>query len=219
MQKFTLIICLSLICCNAFADGKKILKWVDSSGVTHYGDNLPTQETGRNNIEMRNSGVVIKHNIKETQNKDLEAQQQKQAQARKDKVLLDSYTNAEEIDLARDRHLETDQATLQALIQKKQSSAERTILNTKTLQKLKAASKPLPPHLNDELKQAQLELTNIHKQITQRNLNMDATRQYYAEEKARFIALKQPAVNAAEFDTAANPASNSAAISLTNTKD
>lgn len=218
MQKFTLIICLSLICNLAYADGKKIVKWVDNSGVTHYGDSLPTQEIGRNNIEMRNSGVVIKHNIKEIQNEDLATQQQKLAQARKNKVLLDSYTKAEEIDSARDRHLETDQAALQALTQQKQSNLHKTTLNTKTVQKLKAANKPLPPYLSDELKQAQLELSNINKQITQRKLNMDATRQFYAEEKNRFISLKQPADNAAESDIAVNPASNSATTSAANTK-
>lgn len=218
MQKFTLIICLSLICNYAFADGKKNVKWVDSSGMTHYGDSLPTQETGRNNIEMRNSGVVIKHNIKETQNKDLAAQQQKLAQARKDKVLLDSYTKAEEIDLARDRHLETDQAALQALTQQKQNNTQKTTLNTKTVQKLKAANKPLPAYLRDEFKQAQLELTNINQQITQRKLNMDATRQYYAEQKDRFISLKHTATNAGESDIAINPAANTATISIANTK-
>ncbi len=220
MQKFTLIILLSLSLTSnyALADGKKIVKWVDNTGVTHYGDNLPTQETWRNNIVMRHSGVVVKHNVIVNQSKDLEAQQQKLQQARKDRVLLDSYTKAEEIDLARDRHLETDQAALQALAQQKQSNTHRTILNTKTARNFKAANKPLPPYLSDELKQAQLESNSINKQITQRKLSMDATYKRYAEEKIRFIALKQPNLDAAESNVAANPASNSATTSLSNTR-
>ena len=47
---------------TAFADGKKIVKWVDSKGVTHYGDKLPAQEAGRKNAEMNAQGMVLKQN-------------------------------------------------------------------------------------------------------------------------------------------------------------
>jgi hypothetical protein len=170
--------------------GKKIVKWVDSSGVTHYGDKLPAQEAGRNNSEMNNQGMVLKKNIV-TVNKNEALDQQKLEQERRDKILLASYTKAEEIDLARDRNLQMDQAAIQALTQQKQSLASRTSRNNKTAQNFQARNKPLPPYLVEELKLSKLESANIEKQLAQRKLSIEAASKHYAEDKDRFIALKQ----------------------------
>ena len=100
MKNLTLIVftCLSLITFNASAEGKKIVKWVDSSGVTHYGDKLPSQESGRSNVEMSNRGIILKKNVvlnQQAAEQDYQKQQEKLVQERRDKVLLASYTNIE----------------------------------------------------------------------------------------------------------------------------
>jgi hypothetical protein len=172
--------------------GKKIVKWVDSSGATHYGDKLPAQEAGRNNTEMNNQGIVVKHNVIGDKKNDV-ADQQKLEQERQDKILLASYTKPEEIDLARDRNLEMDQAALQALNSQKESVVGRTARNSKAADNFRARKKPLPAYLSDELRTSKLEAANIDKQLAQRKLSMEATKKHFAEEKIRFISLKQPA--------------------------
>jgi hypothetical protein len=173
------------------SSSKKIVTWVDSKGVTQYGDKLPAQEAGRNNSIMNSQGRVLKQNhAGNLQNEMLD--QQKLEKERKDKILLASYTNAEEIDLARDRNLQMDQAALQALTQQKISTADRTARNNKTAEGFRKRKKPIPSYLSDELRISKLEATNIDKQLVQRKLSMEATKARYAEEKARFIALKQP---------------------------
>lgn len=203
MKNLTFIacICLSLFSFNACAEGKKIVKWVDSSGVTHYGDKLPSQESGRSNVEMSNRGIILKKNVvlnQQAMQQDYQKQQEKLEQERRDKVLLASYTNIEEIDLARDRHLETDKAAIQALMQHKLVNANRSTRNNKTAQGFKDQNKAVPAYLTDELKLALLESDKLNKQIEQRKLNMQATSQYFAAEKARYEALKQQAYNANE---------------------
>ncbi len=177
---------------NALADGKKIVKWVDNKGVTHYGDKLPAQEAGRKNAEMNAQGMVLKQNNVPVGNADV-ADQQKLELERKDKILLASYTKAEEIDLARDRNLQMDLAAVQSLEQQKISAESRTARNNKTAGGFKVRKKPVPPYLVEELKLSNLESASIDKQLTQRKLAMEATKKRYAEEKTRFIALKQPA--------------------------
>jgi hypothetical protein len=209
MQKVIVVLCigLGLLSFNVYADSKKIVKWVDSQGVTHYGDKLPTQETGRSNVEMDNRGIVVKKNVVLNQQSaaiDHQKEQEKLDQERRDKILLASYTKAEEIDLARDRNLETDQATLQALMQQKLVTANRTTRNNKTAQSLRDRNKPIPTHLSEELKLSQIESDNIDKQIKQRRLNMQATSKRYAEEKTRFIALKQSNSSSNEAETSTN---------------
>ena len=186
-----LLVSLSAMSNTAVADSKKIVKWVDSKGVTQYGDKLPASDAGRNNAEMNTQGMVVKKNIAADKSNDLQ-NQQKLEQERKDKILLASYTKAEEIDLAKERNLELDKAALQSLNQQKINVANRTARNNKLAESLKARKKPLPAYLSDELKLSKTEITNIDKQIAQRKLSMAATSARYAEEKSRFIALKQP---------------------------
>ena len=175
----------------AAAEGKKIVKWVDSKGVTQYGDKLPASDAGRNNSEMNTQGMVVKKNV--TTNKSANLQdQQKLEQERKDKILLASYTKAEEIDLAKERNLELDKAALQALTQQKINITNRTARNNKLADGFKTRKKPLPAYLIDELKLSKAEIANIDKQMAQRKLSMAATNARYTEEKTRFIALKQP---------------------------
>lgn len=193
MQKIISIFAASLLVLSgaAYADGTKIVKWVDSSGITHYGDKLPAQEAGRNSSEMNNQGIVVKQIIiGDKKNEGIN--QQKLEQERKEKILLASYTNPEEIDLARDRNLQLDQAALQALTQQKINVTTRTTRNNKAIEDFQARKKPLPPYLIGELKLAKTESANIDKQLAQLKLSMEATRKHYAEEKARFIALKYP---------------------------
>jgi hypothetical protein len=176
---------------NAFADSKKIVKWVDNKGVTHYGDKLPAQEAGRKNAEMNAQGMVLKQNNVPVDKANV-GDQQKLELERKDKILLASYTKAEEIDLARDRNLQMDLAAVQSLEQQKLSAGNRTAHNNKTAEGFKARQKPVPPYLVEELKLSKLESASIDKQLANRKLVMEATKERYAEEKARFIALKQP---------------------------
>ena len=201
MRKVSMIIIFSLLTMSniATAEGKKIVKWVDSKGVTQYGDKMPASEAGRNSVEMNTQGIVVKKNIAADKSNGLQ-DQQKLAQERKDKILLASYTKAEEIDLAKERNLELDKASLQALGQQKINVANRAARNNKLAENLKARNKPLPAYLSDELKLSKTEITNIDKQLAQRKLSMAATSARYTEEKARFIALKQstPQVNTGE---------------------
>ena len=54
-----LTLIVTLFCSLAQA---KIVKWVDDAGVTHYGDQLPTQYAGKSSSEISVRGVVIKQN-------------------------------------------------------------------------------------------------------------------------------------------------------------
>jgi hypothetical protein len=221
MRKISLMIIFSLMAMPCIAapegkiEGKKIVKWVDSKGVTQYGDKLPASEAGRNNAEMNTQGMVVKKNV--TTNKSNEVQdQQKLEMARKNKILLASYTKAEEIDLAKERNLQLDRAAFQALSQQKINVTNRTANNNKLADGFKARKKPVPVHLINELKLSKTEIANIDKQLVQRKSNMEATNARYTEEKTRFIALKQLTTPQANIDEAASATADNNAIKANN---
>ena len=203
MKKIIFIVLLitgfNLLPLSASAEAGKIVKWKDSNGVTHYGDKLPSQEAGRSNTELRNNGIVIKQNtVEKKDTADQQKEQQRLAQEHADKVLLASYTNAKEIDLACERNLETDQAALESLTQQQKNILSKSVRNKKIELDLKNKNKPIPAHLAEELKQSQSQIDSTNKQIAKRKQNMQATRKRYEEEKNRFIALKQSSSNSNE---------------------
>ena len=186
----------------------KILKWVDKQGTTHYGDRPPSFEESKSNVEMNSRGLVVKKNAPiEHKNEAQDLQQQQQD--RKDKILLASYTNANEIDLARDRSLEMNKAAMTSLVSQKENIAARIARNNNTADGFKQRNKPLPANLDKEFKDALAQSGRIDKQIADRKLEMEQTHNNYTEDKARYLILKQP-VAANSTAPAAVPASSAA---------
>ncbi len=193
MIKLICILISTLLLCTqpALAD-TKIVKWVDGKGVTHYGDKPPSFEESKSNVELNKQGVVTKRNaIVSPKDSALDLQQQEKQ--RKDKILLDSYTNATEIDLARDRSLEMDKAALTSLASQKENVSARIARNKQTAEGFKTRKKPLPVNLDNQFKEATAQSTRIDKQIAERKLAMEQTRKNFAEDKTRYLMLKQPA--------------------------
>ena len=130
----------------------RIIKWVDEKGVTHYSDGIPPQYSGRDNAEINTQGVVIKRNKPITQQGDMVdeelANQKSQEQKRYDRSLLASYTTAQEIDLARDRHLQMDEISIQGLQQRKDSETKRLAASKKLVEGFIQRKKPIPPKLH-----------------------------------------------------------------------
>jgi hypothetical protein len=189
------------------AHAGKIVKWVDNNGVTQYGDKLPPEYAGRKNSEMNDRGLVVKQNNVQTSPKSEAETQLKIDQARKDKILIASYSNANEIDLARDRSLEMDKAALTSLTAQKDNITARIARNNQTVDGFKKRNKPLPVNLETELKDAVAQSARIDKQMADRKLAMEVTKKNFAADKERFIALKQAAGAPIEAPTAeATPA-------------
>lgn len=207
-----LTVIVTLFCNVAHA---KIIKWVDEKGVTHYSDQLPSQYAGHSNSEISQRGITLKQN-KPADTKAEQVSQEKQEQDKKDKALLASYTTVQEIDLARDRNLQLDLATMQNLTQQKQVIEKRGAAIKKTSDDLIKLKKPLPANVTTDLASYKADSAKIDAQITQRQASMDQTKQHYAAEKARFIILKSDASSVADTSTpAALPA---APAPTTNTK-
>ena len=192
MKKVIWVFILGMVAASGAASADtKILKWVDKQGVTHYGDRPPSFEESKSNIEMNKQGMVTKKNAPAEQKNEAKDLQQQQ-QERKDKILLASYTNDNEIDLARDRSLEMNKAAMTSLALQKEGLTARIARNKVTIDGFKTRNKPLPANLDKEFKDAVTQSDRIDKQIADRKLEMEQNRKNYAEDKARYLILKQP---------------------------
>lgn len=181
---------LTLLCSTVVhAGGAKIHKWVDEKGVTHYGDKMPAKDVHRDNSVLNNQGVVIKRNqVSNINSNDTDASLIEQR--RRDRALRASYTNAEEIDLAKDRSLQMDEASIQSLEQRKISATKRLENVQKSIDGFVQKEKPIPEDLSKDVKDIKAEIARIDDQINHRKSSMDATRKRFDEDKQRFMEIK-----------------------------
>jgi Domain of unknown function (DUF4124) len=120
-NKLLLTAILALAATASHAAG--LVKWVDEKGVTHYGDAVPPEYASRGSTEFNKQGIVVKKNeaaltaeqrkAREEQLVQEKIEQKKNTeQQRRDVAIFSTYTSEKEIDVVRDRTLQTIDAKL-----------------------------------------------------------------------------------------------------------
>jgi hypothetical protein len=184
----------------AHAEGSgRIVKWKDEKGITHYGDSIPPQYADRDNSLMNKQGITIQHNKPNAphQNKDEELAQLEQD--KKDRALLGTFTNADEIDLTRDRNLEPELLALKNLQQDRAAAQVKVDKSQAAADTFSKAKKAVPVPVGAELKANKDGLAKIDQRISERQHSIDSIRKRFEEDKKRYLTLRG--------QSAANPAS------------
>jgi hypothetical protein len=173
-------------------ESKRIVKWKDDKGVTHYGDSIPAQYSNRENSLINQQGITVKRN-KPISYQDESLSLAKIEQDKKDKALLSAFTNENEIDLARDRNLQLDQVTLEGLQLQRTNSQKRLADSQKYANGFVKNKKNVPADVAADLKTNQAAVLKIDQQIVERKTAMDATRKRFDDDKKRYILLRSHA--------------------------
>ncbi|HSD82402.1 MAG TPA: DUF4124 domain-containing protein [Anaerolineae bacterium] len=178
-----------------------IVKWVDDKGVTHYGDALPPEQASRSVTVLNKSGRVLRKTEASKpptqQAQDPGLQKQLADQQRRDVMLLASYTTEQEIDLARERSTQTEEAAIKALEQQAVGVRERLAMHQKSADSYTARKQPIPDDLKQDISSVRAESGKIQAQIAQKRKNIEETRVRYEQDKRRFHELKTTNVETA----------------------
>lgn len=170
------------------ADAQKLYKWVDKNGQVHYGDRIPPEYADQDREVLNKQGLSVgREEGAETPEEALEREERERAariaeeQAQRDRMLISTYQNVDEIELLRARRL--DQIDAQILIQ------EQSLANLKArhAEQVKRASRfapantapnapEMPEGMADDLKRAEND-------IRTQQLNLDKRR----EERAALV--------------------------------
>jgi hypothetical protein len=88
---------------------RSLYKWVDSDGVTHYGDHIPPEYANQEQHVLNSRGVEVSHTDALKTGEQLTIEDQKKADAEqralRDKNLLSTYSSVQEIERLRDQRL------------------------------------------------------------------------------------------------------------------
>jgi Domain of unknown function (DUF4124) len=98
-------------------EGPKLYKWVDEKGVVHYGDSIPPEYAKRDRDVLNDKGVHVGFEEGEITDEERAAIARKEAaaaavraakaeEARRDRMLLETYGSVSDIEDLRDRRLQ-----------------------------------------------------------------------------------------------------------------
>lgn len=173
---------------STHAEGKRIVKWVDKYGVTHYGDQAPLADSTNNTSELSKSGVAVKRiGQSATQH---EAEKVTSEQHRRDSALLASYNSVEEIDIACDRNTRIDKSALESLDQKRINLKDQQQKNATKMADLTKRKRPIPPQLVQDNQKYQTDIADTDRLIVTKQHDIDNIRKRYDSDKQRYMELK-----------------------------
>ena len=129
-----------------------LYKWVDENGRVQYSDRPPAGDHG--GVELSNRGIVVKKleggltpeqkKAKEAEAARAKAERAKaEEQHRQDTALLQSFSNAEEIDLRRDREVQGLNATIANLRSQEKRVSERLADDRTRAENLQKRNEPV----------------------------------------------------------------------------
>jgi len=178
-------------------------RWVDTKGKVHYGDVMPSQQSGLGHQELDKQGRVVREaprtvltpeerrrRAEETAAHD-EHMRRVEDQQRRDRSLLSTYADESEIDLARDRALELEKLTLSGLQSRMDNSAAKLSLANGQLARFRAARVAEPANILQMRDEAQAELAQGGEAMRQREKIMADLKQRFEAEKTRFQELME----------------------------
>jgi hypothetical protein len=177
-------------------------KWVDDKGVVHYSDQVPPAAVNKGNVELSPQGIPIRKvapAMTPEQRSAHEAELARQGvaakgptreqieSARHDRALLQSYTTAADIDLAKARALQT----LQAALQSAQGYSTQLTKRRAALVERKAsyAGKPVPADIDRDIAAVDAQLARQGELIARKQKELVDVATKYDADKARWQEL------------------------------
>lgn len=177
----------------------KMYKWVDDQGVTHYGETIPPEYANKDRSELSKSGrVVSKKEVltpEERRAKEEEAAKKRSEaeaaleQKRRDKALLNTYTNVKEIDLARNRNLQQVEARINSINSQLKMANDNQLSLQKEADGITKAGRKIPKSLQKDSAESQARLTGLQQDLEKAKAEKAAVEARYDEDKARYKEL------------------------------
>jgi hypothetical protein len=203
-----LVLCTSLLLSAPSLHAGKLYKWVDENGQIRYGDRVPPQYAKKSNETLNKQGVVIeskaaaktKQQLAEEQKlNELKAKQERkrQQQAHQDRILLDTFTNEDEMILTRDGKIEAIEAVIRVTDSRTEKIKHRLENHALRAANLERSGKAIPQKLQQDIREARRQIRYNSDYVSNRRKAQQAIRQKFKLDIKRFRTLKMAEAEAA----------------------
>jgi len=203
-----LIMCTSLWLSVPSLHAGKLYKWVDENGQTRYGDRIPPQYAKKSNKTLNKQGVVVnskaaaktKEQIAEEQRlAKVEAAQERkrQKQEHQDRILLDTFTNEDEMILTRDGKIEAIEAVIRVTKSRTEKIKQRLSQQELRAANLERSGKAVPQKVQQRIREARRQIRYNSDYVSNRRKMQQAIREKFELDIKRFRTLKMAEAEAA----------------------
>ena len=179
----------------------KLYKWIDESGQVRYGDRVPPEYAKRRNETLNSQGIVVETKAAQKTKEQLAEEQRAAAlqaaqerrereQAHKDRILLDTFTNEDEMILTRDGKLEAIEAVIRVTKGRIEKLRHRLSDLTRRAANLERAGQPVAPELSDQISESRSQIRHNLEYIENRKQEQHAIREKFEHDIKRFRELK-----------------------------
>jgi len=200
-----LIPCLALALSSAFmlpaAQAGKLYKWVDENGQIRYGDRIPPQYARKSNETLNQQGITVDRKEAAKTPEQIAAAQRleearqaaervQQEKDRKDRILLDTFTNEDEMVLTRDGKIEAIEAIIRVTNGRTQKLKLRLSELKTRAANIERSGKPVSDKLNAEISETRQQIAQNFTYVKSRNSDQQLIREQFEVDIARFRELQ-----------------------------
>lgn len=186
---------LALCCLFSVTAEAKLYKWVDEKGETHYGEVIPPEYAGQEKAQFeKGRKIQVKTEKEDAAQNEKQAEEKRAAleQRRKDSALINTYSNENEIDLARDRNLQQVEARING-IQMLLKTAQANLDNYRKEEEAMAKTgKPVHESLKADIARVEKKLEKLNEELGSAQQKEAEIRASYEADKARYRELMSP---------------------------
>lgn len=183
-------------------NGPKLYKWVDKSGVVHYGSTVPPEYANQQLDILNSEGVTVQTVAAPKTPQEIAKEQQTKAAAAKaasrqqqqqmnDQMLLDTYTSVPDIEQDRDSHLTAADSQINVINGIIDSLRRAVMEYQKRATELTHAGKPVPANLKKDLDSTQQQLVADQQLLLKQQQGKQAIQERYSAYIKRFQQLTQ----------------------------
>ena len=184
------------------AAAQKLYKWVDENGQVHYGDKVPPEYANQDREVLNKQGLAVgreegAETAEEARTRQEREKQAKaaQEQAQRDRMLLATYQNVDEIELLRARRLDQIDAQLTIQEQSLANLKARHAEQVKRASRYQPANKdpkapPMPEGMAEDIARAESDIRTQQLNLDKRRKERTALNQQFDADVARFKELK-----------------------------
>lgn len=170
----------------------KLYKWVDDKGETHYGEVVPPEYAGKDKKQFNEKGREVKKNEQSEgadSYKNAKEEQIAIDQRRKDKALVNTYSNENEIDLARDRNLQQVEARINSIQLLLKSAQESLDGYRKEADVANKTGKKVHASLQSDIVEAENKIVKLKQDLAKAQEKEASVRASFEADKVRYREL------------------------------
>jgi len=181
----------------------KIKCWKNSDGIRECGNVLPPEYAQKGHEEINNRGTRTKHHKRALNPEELAeqkrladekkaAQQALKEQKRKDRILLSTFANEDEIVMARNGKITSIRTEVRLTYKSLNKAKEHLNKLRKKAASSERSGKTIPEKLAKNIQQSQTQIAKLEKFITVKKRELNRINNQFEYDMVRFKELQQP---------------------------